>query len=207
MVSAISVKRVGIAAILAAALILGGFAVKQLPVFTGAGAQTYPAYAEAALIDQSGHTFALKDFQDKPVLVNFLFTGCSVYCPVQAGELVLLYDELEEKLGPGNFQFVSISLTPEFDTPESLDEFRRRFSAERPNWAFSKGSPEDLDAMVAALNVRITRGARKDLDVVHEPDIHVLEKGNVYEGRYGGVPLKQASIARAIIAASKRPAP
>lgn len=73
----------------------------------------------------------------RPVLLNFIFTTCSSTCPLTSRTL----EEFQRKLGPeaSTIHMMSISIDPEQDTPERLNEYARKFHA-GPGWQYYTGT-------------------------------------------------------------------
>jgi protein SCO1 len=102
--------------------------------------------APIRLVRDDGKTVALASELDRtrPVVVDFIFTRCTTICPVMSRT----FAQLQGKLGTqrDNVQMVSISLDPEYDTPERLADYAKRLKA-GPRWHFYSGT---VDAVVAA---------------------------------------------------------
>jgi len=73
----------------------------------------------------------------RAVIVNFVFTSCSSICPV----LSHVFAQVQGKFGSdlSNIHLVSVTLDPEHDTPERLQEFAHKLKAS-PQWDFYTGS-------------------------------------------------------------------
>ena len=71
------------------------------------------------------------------MLLNFIFTTCSSTCPLTSRTL----EEFQRKLGPqaSEIHMMSISIDPEQDTPERLNEYARKFHA-GPCWQYYTGT-------------------------------------------------------------------
>ncbi len=84
-----------------------------------------------------------------PVLVNFIFTSCPSVCPVQSAT----FAEFQKKLGPEieKIRMISISIDPEYDTPERLNEYAKRYQA-APQWRFLTGNLQDIVTVQKAFN-------------------------------------------------------
>jgi protein SCO1/2 len=93
-------------------------------------------------------------------MLNFIFTKCTTICPV----LSATFTQLQEKLGEESqdVKMVSISIDPEYDTPEKLQAYAQRFNA-GPNWQFLTGEMADIVAIEKAFDAY--RGAKMS----HEP--------------------------------------
>lgn len=81
--------------------------------------------------------------KDRVVLISSFFTHCEGITPRQNQVLLRLQQMLGESLGRDVF-FVSITVDPERDTPEKLQEYVQGFET-RPGWIFLTGKPENVD--------------------------------------------------------------
>ena len=91
------------------------------------------------LVRQDGARVSLlKELDDgRPVLLNFIFTTCSSFCPLASQT----FAEFQRRLGPdaSKVHLMSISIDPEQDTPARLTEYARQFHA-GPGWQHYTGS-------------------------------------------------------------------
>jgi protein SCO1/2 len=71
----------------------------------------------ADLVNPDGSAFDLADYRGNNVLVFFGYTHCPDVCPQTIGHLIGVFEEAPET------QAVFISVDPERDTPEFLDEW------------------------------------------------------------------------------------
>lgn len=85
----------------------------------------------------------------RPVILNFLFTTCSAICPMITG----LLSGVQAKLGDEiqNVHMVSITIDPEYDRPERLLEYAKKFNA-KSQWQFYSGSVKDVEVLQKAFD-------------------------------------------------------
>ena len=76
-----------------------------------------PAPALDGLMNPDGSTFEITALQGQPALVFFGYTHCPDVCPATMGELFGVFEEEPEA------QAVFVSVDPERDTPEFLEEW------------------------------------------------------------------------------------
>jgi protein SCO1/2 len=95
------------------------------------------------LTSQDGKPVSLVALRGKVVAVTFIFTGCSSICPLLTQKMVQVQDELGADFGT-KVAFVSITLDPEHDTPQALQDYAHAWSAERAGWSFLTGPPETI---------------------------------------------------------------
>lgn len=94
------------------------------------------------LISADNKKISIKDELDNtPVVVNFIFTSCTSICPVMSSSFAQLQKRLEQN--KSKLKMVSITIDPEEDTPERLNEYSKRFKA-GSQWQFFTGSKNDI---------------------------------------------------------------
>ena len=109
---------------------------------------------DVTLIDQNRQKVRLVELlnADTPVLVDFIYGTCTTICPVLSAG----YSSLQRKLAPTGQQvrLVSVSIDPEYDTPEVMSEYLQKYQA-KPGWSFLTGSREDIDKVMRAFNAYV----------------------------------------------------
>jgi protein SCO1/2 len=98
------------------------------------------------LVDQDGEEVELQKLlaTPRPVALNFIFTSCRTICPVLSASLASLHRE-----AGADVDLVSISIDPEYDTPDVLRSYAKRFHVGR-GWRLLTGKAEAISAVVAA---------------------------------------------------------
>jgi protein SCO1/2 len=130
---------------LAAALVpLALPSVARASTFTGRGARYY---TDAVLTTHEGKQarFYSDLIKGKRVLINFVFVGCSDVCDSVTANLAAVQDILGDRVGSEIFMY-SISLQPDFDTPDVLKLYADRFGI-KPGWSFLTGDPADVEVL------------------------------------------------------------
>jgi protein SCO1/2 len=104
------------------------------------------------MIDRQGNEVALREIinYDGPVMVQFIFTTCSTICPVLSASFASAKRDLDTFVGDG-YRLISISIDPEQDTPEQLNEYATRFKAGK-NWYFLTGARADIISILKAFD-------------------------------------------------------
>jgi protein SCO1/2 len=107
--------------------------------------------AAVRVLSQDGKSVDFRQALDdgRPVMLNFLFTSCTAICPVTAQ----VFSEARSRLGDQRdlVHVVSVSIDPEYDTPQRLAEYARRFSP-GGNWTFFTASQKDSAAIQTSFN-------------------------------------------------------
>jgi protein SCO1/2 len=103
-----------------------------------------------ALTAQDGKKVRLSDYRGQLVAVDFIYTRCPLpdVCP----RLSANFARLQKRLGT-RVALLSITLDPEFDTPEVLTGYARRWEADPSIWRFLTGAPDDVRAVAGHFGV------------------------------------------------------
>jgi protein SCO1/2 len=84
--------------------------------------------------------------KDEIVLINFMYTRCiDGICIPTSANLEKVHNLFGERIGRDIFIY-SITLDPEYDTPEVLKKYAEGFDA-KPGWHFLTGKKEDIERL------------------------------------------------------------
>ena len=120
------------------------------------------------LVDQSGAPFAPERLAGRVWIADFVFTRCPDVCPRMTERLVKVQRTLGERVN-----LVSVSVDPEYDTPERLAAFARANGAESPRWHFLTGDSRHVQqAVLRGFNVAFSRESEDIATLTH--GVHVV---------------------------------
>lgn len=102
-------------------------------------AEPYPAAAEIALARADGSSFRLSDLRGKVVMLFFGYTSCPDVCPTTMAELKQSLEKIGDQAK--QVQVVYVTVDPERDTPERVQEYVNHFN---PNFIGLSGSEAEL---------------------------------------------------------------
>lgn len=91
----------------------------------------------------------------RTTVVSFIYTRCRDLCPLVTARMALVYEQLGEAAGR-DFQFVSVSIDPAYDTPARLKEHAEAFRSD-PRWIFLTGDTDKIDQIRYKLGERSRR--------------------------------------------------
>jgi len=109
-----------------------------------------------ALTDQDGRSVTLESLRGKWVLLDFVYTTCPGPCPVLTARHVAVQKALPGALRP-KVHFVSISLDPAHDTPETLRAYAEARGADLSSWSLLTGAPGAVGAVLERYGVGSVR--------------------------------------------------
>jgi protein SCO1/2 len=102
---------------------------------------------DAAFTDTEGRRVRLAEYRGKPLVVSFVYTGCTQVCPTTTRLLARAVREARKVVGDDAFRVVSIGFNIPYDNPVSMRVFARQNSIDDSRWAFltpDSGVPEAL---------------------------------------------------------------
>lgn len=112
-----------------------------------------PAFA---LVDQHDAALTEADLQGHYTVVTFIFTRCPLpeFCPL----MVKRFRELQAAVADdpsltSRVRLLSVTLDPEYDTPDVLDAYGTAMKADFTRWRFATGTPAQIGAFAKAFAV------------------------------------------------------
>ena len=98
------------------------------------------------LIDNYGEPFTEENIEGKIWVADLIFTTCAGPCPIMSTEMRSVHKTyLENK----NIRMVTITVNPDYDTPEVLTEYGKRYNADFTKWHFLTGVYEKIQNLIA----------------------------------------------------------
>ena len=101
---------------------------------------------EFSFTSQDGKTISTADLKGKVWVANFIFTRCAGPCPLMTGHMSELNQKLGDKLK--DVELVSITVDPEYDSPQVLKEYGERVGASPERWKFLTGPTDKVQNVV-----------------------------------------------------------
>ena len=105
--------------------------------------------ANYAFTASDGTRVELSAFRGRPLVVNFVYTGCFQVCPAATQYLKLAAEQAEEALGKERFALATIGFNLPFDSPAAMRDFARRQGVDAANWRFLTPEAAQIEALLA----------------------------------------------------------
>lgn len=112
--------------------------------------QTLGEVPAFSLQDQSGNEITPASLAGAPWILGFISTRCTGSGPMITSRMIEL-QQILNRAQDTRVRLVSLSLDPEYDTPEKLSTHAAKTGADSTRWHFLTGSPADVQAFVTAL--------------------------------------------------------
>lgn len=138
-----SFRTLALALMVALAAVPGGAGEPSADAQRQEGGRKY--FTDVVLLDQDGNQVRLYSdlIAGKTIVVSSFFATCNGICPVMAGTLKKVQSALGDRLGR-DVLLISISVDPENDTPQRLQEFAKNMAA-GPGWRFLTGDKKNVE--------------------------------------------------------------
>jgi len=106
---------------------------------------------DVMMTDHEGRKVSMAELMDtdKPVVVNFLYATCTTICPLLSMGYIDLQRDLKDKTE--EVLLISVTIDPEHDSPEVLNNYRKRFNG-KPGWVLLTGSRLDVEKITKGFN-------------------------------------------------------
>lgn len=122
---------------------------------------------EFELTNRDGTIVGREDLAGAPWIADFIFTRCAGICPFMTRRMRRLADDI-----PAAVRLVSITVDPEHDTPQVLDEYARRHQAP-DSWYFLTGPLDDVRSLSRdGFLLGVEAAAPADPNAGDEPIVH-----------------------------------
>jgi len=177
-------------------LSVGGFGARDgglLQASGGDGAPGAPLGGAFSLIDNHGQPVTEAVFRNRPSAVFFGFTHCPDVCPTalmeMSGWIAALGSEADR------MRFVFVTVDPERDTPEVLNEYVSAFSEEIIGIT---GEPEAVRAMLRDYGIVFRRVEMEDgnYSMDHTASLFLLDANGSFVGTIDRAEPREAAMAK-----------
>lgn len=143
-------------------------------------------------INQEGKPIGRSQMEGKITVVDFFFTSCPSICPVMSKELSRVNDMFREE---PRAQLISISIDPEFDTPQVLKQYADEHEAIAGKWHFLSGPKlETFQLARCGFVLPALDGNGVPDDFVHSDKFILIDAEGRIRGYYSGTTREQVDL-------------
>jgi len=118
--------------------VLNGFALFAIKWAnqSRAALDSYGSVPEFNFVERSGDAFGKQQMLGKINVLNFFFTSCRGPCPYMNSKVAELY---QKYVTSNRVQFISVSVDPDRDSLNVLQEYAQRYGVNDNRWLFLRG--------------------------------------------------------------------
>ena len=159
------------------------------------------------LTERSGKAVTEADLSGDVWVAAFIFTRCPISCP----KISAVMKGLLQPLGDAGVKLVSLSVDPDYDTPEVLTRYANGLGADPARWWFLTGQHDEIvDLILNRFHLPVARdegvasdpGAKAE-SVRHSPRLVLVDRGNEVVGFFDS---DDPEAVKALVAKAKRKA-
>lgn len=139
------------------------------------------------LISQKGETITPEKLDDGVYVVNFFFATCPGICKKMSSQMVRVQEKFRNNPA---VKLVSITVNPEHDSVEVLQDYADQYGANNDQWYFLTGSREQIYTLAKEgfyLPVQQVEGQQ---DFIHSEKFLLVDKNGHVRGIYDGTVTK-----------------
>ena len=135
---------------------------------------------EFEFIDSEGQSVNLNTLKGKVWVADFIFTTCTMACPIMTDNMNTIHKKYKKN---DNLRLVSISVYPEYDTPEVLKEYASQYNANTDKWHFLTGKEATVKNIIKN-GFKI--GDYEDI-IFHSEKFALVDKNGMIRSYYNGM--------------------
>ena len=163
-------------------LVAGLYAVMKMN--NSARSAELPVYGMVnsfSLIDQDDQTITEAALDGDIWITDFIFTRCQGPCPKMTGKMYDLQNKFSDY---PDVKFLSISVDPEYDTPDVLTAYAEKFDADVQRWRFLTGEKKAVrELAISSLKLNLIDGTENQ-SIIHSTRFVLIDKKRQIRGYY-----------------------
>ena len=147
---------------------------------------------EFTFTNQEGKPIGRAQMEGKITVVDFFFTSCPSICPVMSKEMARVNDMFRDE---PQVQLMSISIDPEYDTPQILKEYADEHQAIPGKWHFLSGPKQETFQLArCGFVLPALDGNGVPDDFVHSDKFMLIDEQGRIRGYYSGTTREEVDL-------------
>ena len=135
---------------------------------------------EFEFVNSEQETISLNNLKGKVWVADFIFTTCTMACPMMTGNMNIIHKKYKKN---DDVRLVSISVYPEYDTPEVLTKYASQYDANTSRWYFLTGEESTVKRVIKD-GFKI--GDYEDI-IFHSEKFALVDKKGMIRAYYNGM--------------------
>ena len=131
-------------------------------------------------IDSEGRDVGLSTLKGKVWVADFIFTTWTMACPIMTGNMNIIHKKYKKN---DDIRLVSISVYPEYDTPEVLKKYASQYEANTDTWHFLTGNESTVKEVIKD-GFKI--GDYEDI-IFHSEKFALVDRNGMIRAYYNGM--------------------
>lgn len=161
---------------------------RELPE-SGSTDTVFHKIGDFSLLGRDSSVFTARDLDGRISVVNFFFATCRTICPSMNTQMKRVQAKFS---ATENIQLVSVTVDPENDTVEALEQYADSYEAAPGKWYFLTGEKKVIyDLARFGFYVTAMPGDGGPDDFIHSEKLILLDKERRIRGYYDGTDQKE----------------
>ena len=135
---------------------------------------------EFEFVNSGQEMITLNNLKGKVWVADFIFTTCTMACPMMTGNMNIIHKKYKKN---DDVRLVSISVYPEYDTPEVLTKYASQYDANTSRWYFLTGEESTVKRVIKD-GFKI--GDYEDI-IFHSEKFALVDKKGMIRAYYNGM--------------------
>ncbi len=131
-------------------------------------------------VNSEGETITLTSLKGKVWVADFIFTTCNMACPIMTGNMNIIHKKYKQN---DDVRLVSISVYPEYDTPEVLTKYAAQYNADTNRWYFLTG---EVSTVQEVIKDGFKIGDYEDI-IFHSEKFALVDRSGMIRAYYNGM--------------------
>lgn len=151
--------------------------------------------------NHKAQTVSLEDYKGKITVFVMVYTSCQSACPRLTSDMKAIDKKIPEA-NKDNLNLVFVSIDPEVDSPDKMQEFFSTYQIEGNHWQFIRGSLDDTREFSMVLGVKYQKVS--PIDFSHSNIISVFNENGVLAYQQSGLGVDNDRVVKEIIERTNR---
>ena len=137
-----------------------------------------------SLLNNTGDSIYREDLNGQFLIVDFFFTRCPTICPEMSNSMYDVQETLDEI---DEVKLLSISIDSEYDTPDILSKYSRKYDAKPDKWLFLTGDKNKIHNLASmGFKLSAVQEAEGEGEITHSDRLVLVDKEGIIRGYYHG---------------------
>ncbi len=145
---------------------------------------------------QAGDEITFEDLKGDVLVVVMIYTSCQSACPRLVADMKGIESKVSERVSSG-VRYVLVSIDPEHDTPERLEQFSIEKEMTDPQWLFLQGTKETVREFANIVAVRYK--SISPMEFSHSNIISVFDREGVMQHQQEGLAIDYQDTVNAVL--------
>lgn len=139
---------------------------------------------DLSLTSNKNQTITEKELLGKYKLIIFFYARCNGVCPMITRNMQNFLPRIKNLQ---DLEIISITINPEIDTVEVINEFRKNYGIKEKNWLQLTGNKNQIYNLARrqfGADIQTIKGKEDLTDFVHTENVYLVDKKNFLRGIY-----------------------